>query len=445
MIQIKKGLDLPISGAPKMQVEDGPSVSHVALVGGDYQDMKPTLLVAEGEQVILGQTLFFDKKNPKILYTSPASGEVVAINRGDRRVFLSLVIKLSGSEEKTFPTTTADRLEQLSPEEVEQQLINSGLWTSFRTRPYSKIPTPGTRPAALFVTAIDTNPLAADPEIAISEQAAEFEAGLKVVRHLTSGKVYLCKKPEAQMPVPQGITVSEFSGCHPAGLVGTHIHFLEQVNQQRTVWHIGYHDVIAVGHLFLTGRILTERLIALCGPAVKSPRLVRTRLGACLSELVSGQLQPGDKRVISGSVLTGHRAAQANDFLGRYHNQVSVIEEDRQREFMGWSMPGFNKFSVKNIFASSLLPRRLLPMTTSTYGSLRAMVPVGAFEKVMPLNIKATWLLRSLLTLDTDLAQGLGCLELDEEDLALCSFVCSGKMNYGYHLRQTLQKIEEEG
>ncbi len=445
MMQIKKGLDLPISGAPKMHIEDGPPVSQVALVGADYQDMKPTLLVAEGEQVSLGQPLFFDKKNPEILYTSPASGEVAAINRGERRVFLSLVIKLSGSAEKTFPVTTVDQLEQLSSEDVEQQLINSGMWTSLRTRPYSKIPTPGSRPAALFVTAIDTNPLAADPQIAISEKAAEFEAGLKVVRHLTTGKVYLCKKPEAQIPAPQGITVSEFSGCHPAGLVGTHIHFLERVNQQRTVWHIGYQDVIAIGHLFLTGRILTERLVALCGPAVKTPRLIRTRLGACLSELVSDQLHSVDSRIVSGSVLAGHKADEANDFLGRYHNQVSALEEDRHREFMGWSMPGFNKFSVKKIFASSLLPSRTLPMTTSTHGSLRAMVPTGAFEKVMPLNIKATWLLRSLLTLDTDLAQDLGCLELDEEDLALCSFVCSGKMNYGYHLRQTLQKIEKEG
>ncbi|MCK4507019.1 MAG: Na(+)-translocating NADH-quinone reductase subunit A [Desulfuromonadales bacterium] len=445
MIQIKKGLDLPVSGVPKMQVEDGSPVSHVALVGADYQEMKPTFLVSEGESVSLGQPLFADKNNPEILYTSPASGKVAAINRGERRIFLSLVIEISGSAEKTFPTTAVDQLDQLSADKVEQQLINSGLWPSFRTRPYSKVPPPGTRPAALFVTAIDTNPLAADPQIAISEKATEFEAGLKVIRHLTTGKVYLCKKPEMQIPVPTGITVSEFSGCHPAGLVGTHIHFLERVNQQRTVWHIGYQDVVAVGHLFLSGRILTERLVALCGPAVKKPRVIRTRLGACLSELVAGQLHEVDSRVISGSVLAGHRAAQANDFLGRYHNQISVLEEDRQREFMGWSMPGFNKFSIKNVFASSLLPRRPLPMTTSTHGSLRAMVPIGAFEKVMPLNIKATWLLRSLLTLDTDLAQDLGCLELDEEDLALCSFVCSGKMNYGDHLRQTLQKIEKEG
>ncbi len=445
MILIKKGLDLPISGAPRMQVENGPPVRHVALLGSDYVDMKPTLLVAEGEEVILGQPLFSDKKNPKVHYTAPASGKVVAINRGARRLFLSLVIEIRGGEEKTFPVTTADRLGQLSAEEVEGQLVDSGLWPALRTRPYSKIPVPGTRPAALFVTAMDTNPLSADPQLAISAKAAEFSAGLQALRHLTTGKVYLCKQPDAQIATPEGITARDFSGCHPAGLVGTHIHFLEQVDQQRTVWHIGYQDVIAVGHLFLVGRILTERTVALCGPAVKNPRLIRTRLGACLSELVSGELHAGENRVISGSILSGHRAAQANDFLGRYHNQVCVLEEDRQREFMGWSLPGFNKFSVKNVFASALLPRRAQAMTTSTHGSVRAMVPTGAFEKVLPLNMKATWLLRSLLTLDTDMAQALGCLELDEEDLALCSFVCSGKMDYGHHLRQTLRKIEEEG
>ncbi len=445
MIQIKKGLDLPISGAPEMLLTEQQPVSHVALLGCDYQDMKPTLLVAKGDQVILGQPLFSDKKNPKVLFTSPATGKVVAINRGERRVFHSLVIEVSGTEEKTFSITAADQIDRLSGDEVEEQLINSGLWASLRTRPYSKIPTPGSRPAALFVTAIDTNPLAADPQFAINEKKAEFEAGLKSLRHLTEGKVYLCKKPQTQVLAPQGITVSEFSGCHPAGLVGTHIHFLERVDQQRTVWHIGYQDVIAIGHLFLTGRLLTERFIALCGPAVKKPCLIRTRLGACLSEMTSGLLEKTDNRIISGSVLNGHEATSSLDFLGRYHNQISALEEDHQRELLGWSMPGFKKFSIKNIFASSLLPRRPLPLTTSTHGSLRAMVPTGAFEKVMPLNVKATWLLRSLLTLDTDLAQSLGCLELDEEDLALCSFVCSGKMNYGQHLRQTLQKIEKEG
>ena len=445
IITIKKGLDLPIGGTPVMHVEDGPPVSRVALLGCDYPEMRPTLLVAEGDEVALGQPVFSDKKNPGVVYCAPAAGRVVAVNRGARRVFLSLVIELSGDDEKTFPETPTDQLDQLAADEVQQRLIAAGLWPALRTRPYSKVPVPGTQPAALFVTAIDTNPLAADPQVVISEKSAEFAAGLTVLRRLTTGKTYLCKAPDAAIQAPQGVTITEFAGPHPAGLVGTHIHFLEQVNQQRMVWHIGYQDVLAIGHLFLAGRILAERIISLAGPAVKRPRLIRTISGACLSDLVAGQLEAVPPRVVSGSVLSGHTAVDAEDFLGRYHNQVSVLAEDRQREFIGWMLPGFNRFSVKRLFASALLPQRPLPLTTSTHGSLRAMVPTGAFEKVMPLNIKATWLLRSLLTLDTDLAQDLGCLELDEEDLALCSFVCSGKMNYGRHLRQTLQKIEKEG
>ena len=444
MIEIKKGLDLPISGRPRMQVDEAAPVRHVALLGSDYQDMKPTMLVAEDDYVSLGQPLFADKRHPKILYTAPAAGKVVAVNRGERRAFLSVVIEIAGDQETTFPAA-AESLLRLTAADIEKHLLASGLWTSFRTRPYSKLPAPGSRPAALFVTAIDTNPLAADPLLAIEDKPAEFEAGLKILRHLTDGKTYLCKHPEARIAAPEGITVRDFSGCHPAGLVGTHVHFLERVNHQRRIWHVGYQDVIAIGHLFLTGHLLTERIVALGGPSVRNPRLLRTRSGACLSELLADQLTDGEHRVISGSVLNGHRAADANDFLGRYHNQVSVLGEDPKREFLGWAKPGFDRFSVKNVFASSLRPRRRLPMTTSRHGSLRAMVPVGAFEKVMPLNTKATWLLRSLLTLDTDLAQGLGCLELDEEDLALCSFVCSGKIDYGLHLRQTLNKIEEEG
>ncbi len=438
MIHIRKGLDIPLSGSPQLQLADVPAVRHVALMGRDYLGMKPTLLVAEGDRVALGQPLFADKKHPQILYTAPGAGKVVAIKRGERRVFQALVIELSESAEESFSL----RAEQ---GELEKTLLASGLWTSFRTRPYSKVPVPGTRPAAIFVTAIDTNPLAADPQLVISARGKEFTTGLQIVHQLTDGATYLCKSPQLQLQVPSGITPCDFYGVHPAGLVGTHIHLLEKVNQQRVVWHIGYQDVIAIGHLFLTGRLLSERIISLAGPGVKEPRLVRTRIGACLSELTAGQLHAGEQRVISGSVLSGHRAAAADDYLGRYHNQVSVLPEGRQRELLGWSLPGFGKFSLKRVFASSLLTRKLFRLTTSTNGSLRAMVPIGAFEKVMPLNVKATWLLRSLLTLDTDLAQQLGCLELDEEDLALCSFVCPGKIDYGSFLRQTLQKIEQEG
>ena len=438
MVHIRKGLDIPLSGAPRQQLTDAPPVQHVALLGRDYLGMKPSLQVDEGDQVRLGQPLFADKKHPQIIYTAPGSGKVVAINRGERRVFQSLVIKLEGDEDVTFSGSSGAG-------ELEKTLLASGLWTAFRTRPYSKVPVPGSRPAAIFVTAIDTHPLAVDPQLAISARSKEFATGLQLVRQLTDGATYLCKRPQLQLYVPTGISAFDISGAHPAGLVGTHIHLLEKVNQQRVVWHIGYQDVIAIGHLFLTGRLLTERIVSLAGPGVKEPRVIRTRSGACLSELTAEQLNEGEQRVNCGSVLSGYRAADADNYLGRYHNQVSVLPEDRQREMLGWGMPGFNRFSLKRVFASSVLARKPYRLTTSTNGSLRAMVPIGAFEKVMPLNIKATWLLRSLLSLDTDLAQQLGCLELDEEDLALCSFVCPGKIDYGKHLRQTLQKIEQEG
>jgi len=445
MIEIKKGLDLPISGQPLMQVENSNRVRHTALLGCDYPEVKPAFLVSEGDRVVLGQPLFSDKKNPRILFTAPASGKITAINRGERRVFLSIVIAIEGEEKKTFPVMPAEGLTKLTAGEVEQRLLDSGLWPAFRTRPFSHIPQPESRPAAIFVTLMDTNPLAPAPRVALQKRTEEFIAGLQIIRHMTEGTVHLCKKPETEIRVPEGIKVSEFSGCHPAGLVGTHIHFLEHIDPQRTVWHIGYQDVIAIGHLFLTGTILTERIISLAGPAVKTPRLIQTSMGACLSELTDGELKPGENRVISGSVFSGHTAAQADDFLGRYHQQVSVLAEGRMREFMGWNMPGLKKFSVKNVFASAFFPRRRFDMTTSTHGSPRAMVPVGAYEKVMPLHIKATWLLRALLTQDTDLARNLGCLELDEEDLALCSFVCPGKIDFGSHLRQTLKRIEIEG
>ena len=439
MIEIKKGLEVPISGAPKMQVRDTQAIRHVALLGRDYLEMKPTLLVAEGDRVRLGQPLFSDKKHSDVCYTAPGAGRVVAINRGERRAFLSLVIELDGAAEEFF------EVDQSSSEKIEALLLRSGLWTAFRTRPYSKVPIPTTRPAAIFVTAIDTNPLAADPQLVIGLRPKEFHAGLQVVRQLTEGRTYLCQGPQLQVDVPDGIHVEKFTGCHPAGLVGTHIHFLEKVNQHRSVWHLGYQDVIAIGHLFLTGKLLTERIISLAGPGVKEPGLVRTRLGACLPELCADRLHAGEQRIISGSALSGHHVLDAVEFLGRYHNQVTVLPEDRDRKLLGWVMPGFDKFSLKRVFAASFLPGKKFSLTTSANGSLRAMVPVGSFEKVMPLNVKATWLLRSLLTLDTDLAQQLGCLELDEEDLALCSFVCPGKIDYGRYLRQTLQKIEKEG
>lgn len=445
MVKITRGLDLPIAGSPEGRIDSGPSVHHVALLGQDYKGVRPGMLVQAGDRVKLGQPLFFDKKHPEVLFTSQASGKVSAINRGERRVFVSLVINLDGNDEVSFPSVKEGEIPGLSDRDVEKLLLDSGLWTALRTRPFSKIPVPGDRPSAIFVTAMETNPLAADPAQIITGQQRYFSAGLQALRPLTKGKVYLCHAHGANIPVAEGITDRVFSGPHPAGLSGTHIHFLHPADIQRQVWHLGYQDVIAIGALFLTGRIMTERIVALGGPQVKNPRLLRSRLGADLNELTRTELHNGENRIISGPVFSGHGAFGDTSFLGRYHTQISVLPEERERKFLDWMLPGFGKHSVKRIFASSLIPPRKFSFSTNTHGSLRAMVPVGAYEKVMPLDIQITWLLRSLLAEDVEMAQNLGCLELDEEDLALCSYVCPGKIDYGYHLRKILNRIEEEG
>lgn len=446
--RIRKGLNLPMNGAPEQAISAGAAISSVAVMGHDFVGMKPTMLVAEGDRVKLGQPLFEDKKNPGVLFTAPGAGEVTAINRGHKRVLQSVVIRLDGDDAEQFESFDTARLGNLDRETIQGNLLNSGLWTALRTRPYSKVPVPGTAPRSIFVTAMDTNPLAANPELVIAEAREDFLHGLNVLSGLTDGKLYVCKAPNANIPVSgvSSAVVAEFDGPHPAGLVGTHIHLLEPVSASSRVWHIGYQDVIAIGRLFTTGKLNPERVIALTGSVVKKPRLLRTRLGASIADLIKIELEDVDARAISGSVLNGRRAAGWAGYLGRYHQQVTVLAESTTREFMGWVSPGRDKYSKVNVFLSSLnRSKQSFDFNTSQNGSPRAMVPIGNYEEVMPLDILPTQLLRALLVRDTDNAQALGCLELDEEDLALCSFVCVGKYDFGPALRANLEQIEIEG
>lgn len=453
--ELSRGLNIPLAGGPRQSIEQSPAVRHFALVGDDYLGMKPTMMVQEGDQVQKAQALFSDKKNSGVLFTSPVAGTVVAVNRGAKRKFESVVVEQSGDQQYTFASYPDANLAQLTREQVVENLLNAGLWPALRTRPYSKTPAVNSSPAALFITAIDTNPLAADPAVVLDGLQAEFVAGLQALSTLTSGPTYLCKEAGASLPGEDlsCLEVAEFSGPHPAGLVGTHIHYLKPAHMQRTVWHIGYQDVAAVGRLFLTGTLMTDRVVSVAGPAANDPRLIRTTLGASLKELMAGELRVGEDRtarIISGSVLSGRTAATPVDYLGRYHTQVSLIEEGDHREFIGWMLPGFNKFSVTRAFASGLLgrlatPERAFSLTTDTGGSHRAIVPIGTYERVMPLDIVPTPLLKALATQDTDQAQMLGALEMDEEDLALCTFVCTSKNNYGTLLRECLSTIEREG
>lgn len=446
-IAIKKGLDIPIIGEPDQTVRPGPAATRVALLGDDYIGMKPTLAVQVGDRVKTGQLLFTDKKNIGIHYTSPGCGTVEAIHRGEKRRFESIIIALDGDDAVCFLDKPGSNLQNIAAEKIREVLGRSGLWCSLRTRPYGKIPALDSSPAALFITAIDTEPLAADPAVIISRHKEDFQLGLRLLRRLVECPVHLCSAAGLTgLQETPGVQSWAFSGPHPAGLPSTHIHFIDPVSEKKTAWHIGYQDVIGVGHLFRTGFLKTERIISLAGPAVRQPGLLSTRIGAFIPEICSGGINDERPcRVITGSVLSGRKLSDTTNFLGRYHNQISAVYEDSGRSLFAWMMPGSDRFSIKPMFLSALHRSRRLPMPTATWGGHRAIFPLGTYEQVMPLDIIAITLLKSIAVQDTEKSRDLGCLELLEEDLALCSFVCPGKNDFGPMLRQLLTTIEREG
>ncbi|MDJ0653185.1 MAG: Na(+)-translocating NADH-quinone reductase subunit A [Xanthomonadales bacterium] len=455
-IKIKRGLTLPIAGAPVSDAgaKDGGDprpIRSVALLGPDYRGLKPTLKVTQGDRVRLGQTLFEDKSNPGVKFTAPAAGTVSAVNRGARRALISVVIQLESDDEIQFPRYEVDQLPLLDRDAVRTSLLDSGLWTALRKRPYGKIPSPEAEPAALFITAMDSNPLAVDPGDLVQRHGADLNAGILALSRLLGGPVYFCCAPTAAtdevVDLPDDrLRLVEFSGPHPSGLPGTHIHFLNPVAAEGPeAWYLDLQDAIAIGKLFLTGRLWTRRYVTLAGPRAANPRRVETRLGANITDLCRDEVKPGPQRLISGSVFNGHQARDYMDYLGRYARQVTALEEGERRRFFGWLAPGSDRYSAINAFVSRLGRRRDFPLTTSQNGSPRAMVPIGNFEKVLPLDMLPAPLLKSLIVRDTDSAQALGCMELDDEDLALCSFVCPSKYDYGGFLVEALAQIEKEG
>lgn len=437
---IDKGLDVPIAGAPDQDTAaERKAVGTVAVVGPDYNGLRPHLLVEPGETVKLGQALFADRHDERIVFSAPGGGRVTEINRGARRALISVVIELDGEDEQDFPSWQSGELPALRRDQIVDTLLAAGLWPALRTRPYSNIADPAHPPASIFVTATDSNPLATRPETVIEQQREDFANGMTVISRLTDGPVFLCHAPFTNPPAGDAPNVApvQFAGPHPSGLVGTHINFLDPVHANKTVWHLGYQDVIAIGKLFTTGRLWVERMVSLAGPAVIRPRLIRTRLGAGIGDLVRGELRDGVNRVISGSVLSGRWISGADGYLGRYHNQISVIAEAEE-------VPKRGAFTTYRLGVTSQ-PRQKLDMTTARHGGPGPLVPLGGYERVMPLDILPTPLLRALLVGDSDMAQALGCLELDEEDLALCAFVCPAKLDHGGLLRAMLTRIEKEG
>ena len=452
-VNTRNGLDIPMSGAPDQKIDSGKTVRTVAVLGSDYIGLKPRMSVQAGDRVHHGETLFVDKRDPDVPYTSPGSGTVSAVNRGARRALLSVVINLDDDEVSApdVPDLAAADIDKFDHEKMCAVLISSGLWPAFRTRPYSKVPQSDSSPRSIFVTAMDTNPLAANPATVVLGKEKYFAAGLQAISKLTEGTVFVCTGSDWAGPAIDNDKIRHviFPGPHPAGLVGTHIHHLDPVGADRTVWHIGYQDVLSMGILFTDGRISTERTVAISGSGVEKPRLVATRLGANIDELLAGELNQDGAvstapRVVSGSLLDGRTATGAEAFLGRYHNQVSVVPDRGKRRLFGWFGPTNRDYTFTGLFKRRQ-PGGSTTFSSASHGRPTAMMPIDAFEKIIPMDVVPTPLLRALLIKDTDQAQALGCLELAPEDLALCSFVCPGKNEYGAVLQANLDQIEREG
>lgn len=446
--RIKKGLDIPIAGLPEQTISDAARVSRVAVLIRDFHYLKARVLVEPGESVLLGQPLLEHRAHAEVRFVAPGSGTVEAVHRGDKRALLSVVIALDTNEAPGVSFSSYSPAAGNTDAGVRALLLESGLWTALRTRPFSRVADPESRPHSLFVTATDTNPLAPDVDVALKGNEANFERGVAALEHLTDGPLFVCRRAGSTLGNGVGggrIRLEDFSGKHPAGSVGTHIHELDPVDRHKIVWHIGAQDVARIGRLFASGQLDPSQVISLAGPQVSAPRLLRTRLGASIGELVQGQLRQGASRIISGSVLNGDRAENAEEaFLGRFHQQVSVIEEGGERELLGWMAPGADTFSATPVFLSAFRSGHRFNLDTSLRGSRRAMVPIGVYERVMPLDLMPTHLLRALTVGDVSWAEELGALELDEEDLALCTFVCPGKYEHGAALRRALSAMVAE-
>jgi len=444
-VKIKKGFDIRIRGIAEKHIVQGIDSALYAVKPDDFPGLTPKLNVKQGDKVLAGTPLFHDKIHPEILFTSPVSGKVVSVNRGDRRKLLEIVVEKEGDEFIDFGKSDPS---VKGRDAIKEALLVSGLWPAIRQRPYHIIARPSDVPKAIFISGFDSSPLAPDYNFIMdSLSPAHFQAGVTVLKKLTDGKVNLVLNGKGNSPEylknTSGVEISYFSGPHPAGNVGVHIHHLDPLNKGEVVWFVNLQDVFVIGSLFGEGVYRNDRVIALTGSEVITPQYFKVRAGTSVGPIVKENTKDGHLRFISGNVLTGTRI-ESDGFLGFYDSQVTVLPEGDYFEFFGWASPGINKFSFTKTFASRLIPRKSYVLDTNLHGGERAFVMTGIYEKVVPMDIYPMQLLKAILSEDIDMMENLGIYEIAEEDFALCEFICPSKIEIQSIVRKGLDLMVKE-
>ncbi|NOZ75972.1 MAG: Na(+)-translocating NADH-quinone reductase subunit A [FCB group bacterium] len=447
-IVIKKGHTIRISGQPRKEIEILSPPGSVALTPSQFRYVKPKLLVREGDSVRRGDPLFFDKLETRVRWASPGGGTVSRIVYGPRRRLDAVIIELEKDESVvTGPAFDADKLTSLGRDRVISTLLEAGCWPLLRQRPFTKIASPDDTPKSIFVSVAPTAPLSPDSDIVIQGREADFQAGLDVLTNLTAGKVHLVRSQLSTAAIfsqAKNVELHTVEGPHPAGNVGVQIHHIDPIKPGDVVWTVTLQHVILLGHLFLSGQVDPEIVITLGGPGASDPVHVKTRMGLPISTLTDGRLKTGEQRLISGDPLTG-TAKDSDQFLNYYDFALTVLPVSHERPFFGWLRWGSpaTKYTLTGAYRSNR--QGTYEFSTLQNGDPRALVPIGAWEKVLPMNIWPNPLFRAILANDVEEMENLGLLELDEEDVALCSFACPSKIDLGATVRKGLDVLFKEG
>lgn len=444
-IRIKKGLNIKLAGEAAREIIDIPIPDTVVVKPTDFIGVVPGLLVQQGDEVKAGTPLFYDKKNEKVKFCSPVSGEIAEIVRGDKRKILELKIladkEIKYSSFDTIPVPNSDS------NAIIERLLNSGVWPLIRQRPFGIIPNPEIKPKSIFISAFDSNPLAPDIDFIMKGNEVDFQAGIDALSELTDGKIHInvrADQPSTFFTSSKNAEINYISGPHPAGNVGVQIHHIDPVNKGEVVWCIQPQDVVIIGRLLNYGKFDTSKVVALAGSGVLNPRYYRTIIGSSVKNIIGdAELKDGEQRIISGNVLTGTQIS-ADGYLGFYDNQITVIEEGNEPEFLGWIKPGFKKYSMSRAFFSWLTPNKVHTLDTNLHGEERPFVVSGQYEQVLPMDIYPVHLLKSILVEDIELMEKLGIYEVVEEDFALCEFICTSKIESQSIIRRGLDLVRKE-